>query len=101
MKNRRKICDYKYYVIRAQMRRAEKRISTKENDKYKVLIRFDNIANSVNAWIRLKELLKDKIDYDTNDFNLVSITENDLIAAANQMYEERKLITVDESETED
>jgi excinuclease UvrABC ATPase subunit len=101
MRNRRKVCDYKYYVIRGQVKHADRRINTKENDKFKVLIRLDNIANSVNLWNRLKESLENKIEYENNKLNLLNITENEFITVVNKVYEERKDISIDESDIED
>lgn len=97
LKNKRKKADYRYYVIRGQPSYVNKKIDIKSDDKFEVVLRIKEVANSVNLYNRLKEQLKKKVEFTSNYINLLKIKEEDFIGIINDIYNQRKEIVVEES----
>jgi len=95
LKNKKKNVDFKYYAVRGQSSYVNRKIASKKEDesnKYKEIIRINDVANSVNLWIGLKESLKKKVEYCGNEMNLISINEDQFINTIKDVYEKRKLV---------
>ena len=97
---------FRYYAIRGQTKLVDKNVNKKITEKkYEELIRIDNVANSVNLWNRLKEVLKkdNKVEYCYNEMNLIKINEDDFKNYIKDIYEQRKEIIINnnDSETDD
>lgn len=103
LKNRRKNPEYKYYAIRSQRKYAASKVSRKLADKFKVILKINNIPNSVNLWNRLKTDLKKKgeCQYNRNEINLISITEDQFIEKIKEVYDERKIVDISADEISD
>jgi len=95
LKNKNKKSLYKYYAIRGQTayvdRKSKKKIT---NDNYLELYRINDVANSINLWNRLKEKLKNKVEYCGNELNLIEINEIKLLDNIKLVYEKRKEVTL-------
>jgi hypothetical protein len=61
------------------------------------LYRINNVANSINPWNRLKEKLKNKVEYCGNELNLIEIIELELLDNIKLVYEKRKDIILIEN----
>jgi len=97
---------FRYYAIRGQTKLVDRNVNKKIIEKkYEELIRIDNVANSVNLWNRLKEVLKkdNKVEYCYNEMNLIKINENEFKNYIKDIYEQRKEIIINnnDSETDD
>jgi hypothetical protein len=103
LKNRNKNSLYKYYAIRAQTKYVNKKVEKMITQKnYKQILRIDNVANSVNIWNRLKEKLKDQVDYCGNELNLISISETNFIDMLKEVYDKRKdIVIINDSNSEE
>lgn len=100
LRNKRKKADYRYYVIRGQPSYVNKKIDIRLDDKFEVVLRIKDVANSVNLYNRLKEQLKKKAEFSANYINLLKIKEEDFIGIINDIYDERKDIIVESSDDE-
>jgi hypothetical protein len=90
---------YKYYAIRGQTDYVRKTVAGYLDNKLNTqLIRFKNVANSVNIWNRLKEQLKKKVKYCGNEMILLKINEEQFIENLNIVYDKRKEISIEENE---
>jgi hypothetical protein len=91
LKSKNKRALYKYYAIRGQTayvdRKSKKKIT---NDNYLELYRINNVANSINLWNRLKEKLKNKVEYCGNELDLIEINKLELLDNIKLVYEKRK-----------
>ena len=95
LKNRRKNADFKYQVIRGQKKYADPLCNKKvTEEKYKEIFRINEVANSVTLWNSIKKKIKKQIEYIGNEFNLVTINQEELISIVNEVYEERKIINI-------
>lgn len=101
LKNRRKKADYKYYAVRGQTSYTVRKTANKIDDKYKEILRFSNVANSVNLWNRLKEALKKKVDYCGNEMNLINVNEEQFIETIRDIYEKRKFVDIKYNQDEE
>ena len=101
LKNRRKKSDYKYYAVRWHTYYVTRKTTNKIDDKYKEILRFNNVANSVNLWNRLKEALRKKVEYCGNEMNLININEEQFIETIRDIYEKRKFVNIKDNQDED
>jgi hypothetical protein len=96
LKSRKKTIDFRYYAVRGQPnyvnRKSNKKIT---EDKYKEILRINNVANSVNLWNRLKEQLSKSVEYCGNEMNLINISEVEFINIIKDIYEKRKYIDIE------
>ena len=65
-KSRKKSIDFKYYVIRCQLRNTTSKIKRLEDDKYKVILELNNITNSIKFWNYIKEKYKNNLIFENN-----------------------------------
>ena len=95
LRSRNKNAIYKYYAIRGQTNYVNRRSNNKiNNDRYKELLRINSVANSSNIWHRIKEKLKNKIEYCGNEMNLKNIDECVYIDIIKEIYNDRKNISL-------
>jgi hypothetical protein len=102
LKSRNKNSPYRYYAIRAQTKYVNKKVEKMITQKYyNEILRIDNVANSVNIWNRFKENLKDQVDYCGNELNLISITEIKFVDMLKEVYDKRKNILIDDTNSDE
>ena len=95
LKSRKKNIDFKYYVIRCQMRISNSKIKRLEDDKYKVILELNNITNSIKFYNYIKEKYKNNLEFDSNKFNIINIDEKVLLENIKISYNNRKNIDLD------
>ena len=95
LKSRKKNIDFKYYVIRCQMRISSSKIKRLEDDKYKVILELNNITNSIKFRNYIKEKLKNNLLFEGNKFNIINIDEKVLLENIKISYNNRKNIDLD------
>ena len=94
---------FRYYAIRGQTKLVDRNVNKKIIEKkYEELLRIDNVANSVNLWNRLKELLKKdhKVEYCYNEMNLIKINEEEFKNHIKDVYERRREIIINNNDIE-
>ena len=94
-RSRRKNIDFKYYVIRCQLRNTANKIKRLEDDKYKIILELNNITNSIKFWNYIKEEYKNNLIFENNKFNIIDIDEKVLLDNINTLYNNRKNINLD------
>ena len=94
-RSRRKNIDFKYYVIRCQIRNTTNKIKRLEDDKYKNILEINNITNSIKFWNYIKEKYKNNLIFENNKFNIIDIDEKVLLDNINTSYNNRKNIDLD------
>ena len=82
---------YKYYIIKCQRQAITERINA--YSQYNIeLLRIEYCPNAGNLYTRIKERLKDNIDYSYSKLNLINITEKEFIKKVNEINDEKKLV---------
>ena len=94
-KSRKKNIEYKYYVIRCQIRNTLSKVKRLEDDKYKNILEINNITNSIKFWNYIKEKYKNNLIFENNKFNIIDIDEKVLLNNINTLYNNRKNINLD------
>jgi hypothetical protein len=94
-RSRRKIIDFKYYVIRCQIRNTPYKVKRLEDDKYKNVLEINNITNSIKFWNYIKEKYKNNLIFEGNKFNIINIDWKVLLNNINTSYTNRKNIDLD------
>ena len=97
-KSRKKNIEYKYYVIRCQVKYTANKIKRLEEDKYKVFLELNNITNSMKFWNFIKEKYNNNLNVDGNNFNIINIDETMFKDNINTSYNNRKNIDLDSYE---
>ena len=96
LKSRKKTIDFRYYAVRGQPNYVNRKTNKKiTEDKYKEILRINNVTNSVNLWNRLKEQLNKSVEYCGNELNLLNINEDEFIKIIKDIYEKRKIINIE------
>ena len=90
MKNN--ILEYKYYIIRGQKRYINKKKEQLEG--YKQIKILECVPNASTLWNIMKEKFKNKIDCCGNKLNLIDIDQNDFLLKVDEIYNERKNVTL-------
>ena len=102
LKSTKKKIMFRYYAIRGQTKLVDRNVNKKITEKkYEELLRIDKVANSVNLWNRLKELLKkdNKVEYCYNEMNLIKINNN-FKNYIKDIYEQRTEIIINNNDSE-
>jgi small-conductance mechanosensitive channel len=94
-RSRKKIIDFKYYVIRCQIRNTVSKVKRLEDDKYKNVLEINNITNSIKFWNFIKEKYKNNLVFEGNKFNIINIDWKVLLDNINSSYNNRKNIDLD------
>ena len=94
-KSRKKNIDFKYYVIRCQIRNTASKVKRLEDDKYKNVLELNNVTNSIKFWNFIKEKYKNNLIFDGNNFNIINIDNKVLLDNINSSYNNRKNIDLD------
>ena len=82
---------YKYYIIKCQRQAITECINA--YSQYNIeLLRIEYCPNAGNLYTRIKERLKDNIDYSYSKLNLINIIEKDFIKKVNEINDEKKLV---------
>ena len=98
---------YRYYAIRAQTEYANTKaknmisLDQPKESRYTEIYNIKNVANSVNIWNRLIEKLDDSVEYCGNKLKLLSISEATFINMLKEVYEKRKEVSIDDSNSEE
>ena len=81
---------YDYYVIRCQRRNFKPRMNIlyKRFPHMQILLKIAFSPNSINLYNRMKELLKDKINWEGNYFD---ITDDDVYCEEDMIFDIRKI----------
>ena len=93
LKSKRKNPIFKYYTIRGQKRYIDIKLKMNE-DKYTEIFRINGAPNSVDILNKLKKHLGKKISSSGNKINLESIDENEFIENIKDVYDNRKVISI-------
>ena len=94
-KSRKKNIDFKYYVIRCQIRNTASKVKRLEDDNYKNVLELNNITNSIKFWNFIKEKYKNNLIFEGNKFNIINIDNKVLLDNINSSYNNRKNIDLD------
>jgi hypothetical protein len=76
------------------------KVAFKLADNFKELLRFTQVPNAILLFNKFKEELDNKVKYIGNNIKLLTITEKEFITHINQLYEKRKLVSIDETQIE-
>jgi hypothetical protein len=93
--------EYKYYVIRCQQKYTSNKLSKLKKQGIIPIFTLDDITNATKFWKYCKEELNDNIEYYSNNFNIVNLSEDIIIEKIKEYYNNRKNIELlEESEEE-
>ena len=83
-----------YYIIRSQKRSINERVKTlKEYHKIKSI---KCVPNAINLFNLIKQNMKDNIYCKSNKINLININENDFLETIDNIYDERKIVEIND-----
>ena len=83
-----------YYIIRSQKRSINKRIKVLQ--KYHKIKSIKCVPNAINLFNLIKQNMKDNIYCKSNKINLININENDFLETIDNIYDERKIVEIND-----
>lgn len=81
--------------MRGQQSYIRRKVDERLIKKYTKIIEIKYIPNASNLWIRMKEQLKNKIEYSGNNINLKDMEEDEFIEEIQNIYEQKKDVEIE------